>query len=133
MAFHPENCSAIGVTRARKPNSSSYILKGNTLNMEDSSWYLGVELQSNMFLNRHMDQAVKKANSTLGILRRSLRIYSKANHRVLLNSLEPYIKEYVSKVEMVQRRAARHITNMYRNTSSVTSMLDHLEWESLEA
>ena len=59
--------------------------------------------------------------------------YSKANHRVLLNSLEPHIKEYVSKVEMVQRRAARHITNRYRNNSSVTSMLDHLEWESLEA
>ena len=48
MAFHPEKCSAIRVTRARKPISSSYTLKGHTLNMEDSTRYLGVELQSSM-------------------------------------------------------------------------------------
>ena len=34
---------------------------------------------------------------------------------------------------MVQRRAARYVANRYHNTSSVTPMLDHLEWESLEA
>ena len=34
---------------------------------------------------------------------------------------------------MVQRRAARFTPNRYRNTSSVSSMLDHLQWESLEA
>ena len=34
---------------------------------------------------------------------------------------------------MVQRRAARYVTNRYHNTSGVTSMLDHLEWEILES
>ena len=34
---------------------------------------------------------------------------------------------------MVKRRAARYITNRYRNTSSVSSMLDHLQLESLES
>ena len=33
---------------------------------------------------------------------------------------------------MVQRRAARYVTNPYRNTSSVTSMLGDLEWDILE-
>jgi len=33
---------------------------------------------------------------------------------------------------MVQRRAARFTTNRYRNTSSVTDMLNLLQWESLE-
>ena len=45
----------------------------------------------------------------------------------------PHTKKYVSILEMVQRRAARYVTDRYRNTSSVTSMLDHLDWESLEA
>ena len=45
----------------------------------------------------------------------------------------PHTQEYINKLEMVQRRAARYVTNRYHNTSSVTSMLDHLEWESLEA
>jgi uncharacterized protein (UPF0305 family) len=35
-------------------------------------------------------------------------------------------------IEMVQRRAARYVTNRYRNTSSVTSMLGDLEWDTLE-
>ena len=35
------------------------------------------------------------------------------------------------KLEMVQWRAARYITNCYRNKSSLSSMLDHLQIESL--
>ena len=45
----------------------------------------------------------------------------------------PHTKEYIQKIEMVRRRAARYVTNRYHNTSSVTSMLDHLEWETLES
>ena len=74
MAFHPERCSAIRVIRSRKPISSNYSFKGHHLEMEDSTRYLGVELQFNMSWNRHMDQTVKKANSTLGFLRRNLRV-----------------------------------------------------------
>ena len=33
---------------------------------------------------------------------------------------------------MVQRRAARYVTNRKRNTSSVGNMLQHLKWRSLE-
>ena len=44
----------------------------------------------------------------------------------------PYTHEYVHKLEMVQRRAARWVTNRYHTTSSATSMLDHFDWESLE-
>ena len=40
---------------------------------------------------------------------------------------------YIYKLETVQSRAARYVTNRYRNISSVTSMIQHLEWESLEA
>ena len=113
--------------------------------MENSTQYLGVELQSSMSWNRHMDQAVKKAISTLGFLRHNLRISNEqtklAAYFSMVRSIieycstvwNPHNKEYVSKVEMVQRGAARYVTNRYCNTSSVTSMLDHLDWESLEA
>ena len=33
---------------------------------------------------------------------------------------------------MVQRRAARYVTNRYHNTSSVNNMLQHLEWPTLQ-
>ena len=35
-------------------------------------------------------------------------------------------------IERVQRRAARFVTNKYCNTSSVSNMLQHLEWRSLQ-
>ena len=45
----------------------------------------------------------------------------------------PHQKDQIQKLEMIQRRAAQYTTNRYRNTSSVYSMLDHLQWESLES
>ena len=49
---------------SRNPISSSYTLNGHTLDIEDSTKYLGGQVQSNMALNRHMDQTIKLANST---------------------------------------------------------------------
>ena len=140
MAFHPEKCCAIRVTRSRKPISSNYSLKGHLLEIENSTRYLGVELQSNMSWNRHMDQTVKKANSTLEFLRRNLRVSNKETKSAACFSMarpileysstiwSPCTKDYINKIEMVQRRAARYVTNRYRNTSSVTFMIEHLEW-----
>ena len=87
----------------------------------------------------------QKANSTLGFLRRNLRFSneekkSAAYFSMVRSILEysstiwsPYTKDYIHKIEMVQRRAARYVTNRYRNIYSVTSMIEHLEWKSLEA
>ena len=38
----------------------------------------------------------------------------------------------IQKLEMVQRRAARYVMNRQRNTSSVSDMLQRLNWRSLE-
>ena len=80
----------------------------------------------------------------MGFLRRNIRVSSEAIKasayysmvRALLEYCStvwsPHTKEYIQKIEMVQCRAARYVTNRYHNTSSVT-MLDHLEWETLES
>ena len=41
-------------------------------------------------------------------------------------------KKNKDEIEKVQRRAARFVRGRYHNTSSVSSMIDHLHWESLE-
>ena len=48
------------------------------------------------------------------------------------NTAQPS-KKQKSEIEKVQRRAAKYTTGRFHNTSSVTSMLDHLEWNSLDA
>ena len=45
---------------------------------------------------------------------------------------DPYLQQDIDAIERVQRRAARFVTNKYRNTSSVGNMLQHLEWRSLQ-
>ena len=45
---------------------------------------------------------------------------------------DPYHQTEIDRIEMVQRRAARYVTNSHNNRSSVNQMLEHLEWKSLE-
>ena len=47
--------------------------------------------------------------------------------------LNPHQRDQKYQVEMVQHRAARFVTGRYRNTSSVTDMLDYLGWETHES
>ncbi|MCG8031679.1 MAG: reverse transcriptase family protein, partial [Candidatus Thiodiazotropha taylori] len=145
MEFHPQKCNILSVTRARSPIQHPYVLKGHLLELQDSSKYLGVDLQASLSWKNHIDRVTKKANSTLGFLRRNLKIASEeakstAYFSMVRTNLEyccsvwnPHHKEQIKKIEMVQRRAARYITHRYRNTSHVSSMLQHLQWESLES
>ena len=80
----------------------------------------------------------------LGFLRRNLRQASEETKTSAYFSMvrsyldycctiwSPYQQDPKHQVEMVQRRAPRFVTKRYRNTSSVTDMLKHLEWETME-
>ena len=92
-----------------------------------------------------MDQTIKKGNSMIGFLRRNLKVSNESTKTAAYLSLvrpiqeycctvcSPYTQDYINKLKMVQHRTARYVTNRLHNTSSVTSMLEHLEWESLES
>ena len=145
MAFHPQKCSVLSITRSRTPTRYHYRLKGHILELQDSTKYLGVDLQFWLSWKIHIDRITKKANSMLGFLRRNLKSCNedtkanayftmvRSNLKYCLSVWNPYHKDQVNKVEMVQRRAARFTTNRHRNTSSVSSTLDHRQWESLDS
>ena len=44
----------------------------------------------------------------------------------------PHTEKLKSKLEQVQRRAARYVTNRCHNTSSFSAMLNHLQLPTLE-
>ena len=44
---------------------------------------------------------------------------------------DPITKKDTNKIEMVQKRAARFVYGDYRTTSSVTTMLNSLQWDTL--
>ena len=144
MAFHPEKCQVISITRRRKVLKHTYLLHGHPLAHVDSAKYLGVTITSDLSWNKHVNNIATKANHTLSFLKRNLQINdtnlkTTAYQTLVRPQLEyassvwdPYTKKNTDRLEMVQRRSARYVLNRYNNTSSVTNMLHHLKWESLE-
>ena len=142
MEFQPKKCQVL-ITRKKTPILYYYILHGQVLEHVQSAKYLGCTFNKDLDWSEHIQNISNKANGTLAFLRRNLnigstRVKSQANHSFLRPILEysstvwdPYHKIGIHRKEMVQRRAARYVSNRYRNISSVGEMLD-LEWENLE-
>ena len=86
----------------------------------------------------------KKANQTLGFLKRNIKVHKLDLKSTAYKTLVSPQIEYAStvwslhtatdiqKIESVQCRAARWATRDYRYTSSVTSMLNNLNWCPLD-
>lgn len=145
MSFHPDKCNVLRVTKKQTPVRHSYRLKGQVLEEVPTAKYLGVDLSSDLQWKDHIDRAVKKANSVLGFLQRNLRINNSDTKTAAYTMMvRPHVEYCVTvcnphtvqdkyQLEMVQRRAARYCTNRYHNKSSVTDMLQDLNWETLES
>ena len=144
MKFHPDKCEHITITRKRKPLTSSYTLRGHVLKSVSQTKYLGVNISSKIEWKDHIDKTVKKANKTLGFLKRNLKNAPEEVRETAYKSLvrpqveycaslwDPHTKEQTHKVEMTQRRAARFVLRRYHNTSSVSDMISQLGWETLQ-
>ena len=62
MAFHPDKCNVISVTRNKKPIEFDYTLHGHTLDHVTKVEYLGVTISSDLKWGSHMNNITKKAN-----------------------------------------------------------------------
>lgn len=144
MEFHPEKCEVLRVSRKCSMNKHEYKLSGKVPATVDSAKYLGVTITSDLRWNRHIDNITSKANRTLSFLKRNLRVKSttvktSAYYSLVRPTLEyacvawdPYTKENINKLEMVQRRAARFVLGRFNYTSSVIEMLPEVNWVPLE-
>ena len=74
MEFHPQKCSVLHITRSRNPKYKQYTLHGHILVKEDNAKYLGVVINKTLSWNNHINEVTKKANASLGFLRRNLKI-----------------------------------------------------------
>ena len=144
MAFHPDKCNVLTITRKRRPIVREYNLHGHILEAVKSAKYLGCTISADLKWNEHIKNICNKANKTIGFLKRNLNINNNKIKETAYKSLvrptveyassvwDPYHQNNKHRLEMVQRRAARYVTNRYHNTSSVSSMIEDLNWKSLE-
>ena len=93
--------------------------------------------------SKHINNITKKANQTLGFLKRYIRVHnidlkSTAYKTLVRPQLEyastvwsPHTDLDINNFESLQRRAARWVTRDYQYTSSVLTMLRDLNWSTL--
>lgn len=143
MEFHPAKCNVLRITRKKSKTSFPYTLHGQVLEEVASAKYLGITISDDMTWNKHTDNMISKANKKLGFLKRNLKVKDTNLKETAYKAIVRPTLEYCSTVwdphtqvqsrgiERVQRRAARWVTGRYHNTSSVTDMLNDLEWRDL--
>ena len=144
MEFHPHKCQVLNITKRRSPVNYTYTIHDHPLETVTSAKYLGVELTNNLSWNTHTENTSKKALRSIGFLRRNLSSCPREIKARCYNTFVRPIAEYagcacapstkkvIAKLESIQKRAARFVMNNYSQESSVTTMLQKLNWQSLE-
>ena len=145
MKFNFSKCTVIRCTRSSTPVQYGYRLNNITLSTNNQHAYLGILLHKSLSWSGHIESVASKASQIFNFLRRNL---SKCSSTVKASSyltLVRPIMEYAAPVwdpyhrdlndilalEKVQRRAARWVMNDYSSYSSVSSLLNDLNWPSL--
>jgi len=72
LNFNVKKCYHLGVTCKKVPTEFQYVLNGQPISRVSSAQYLGITVRDNLCWNEHINNICKKANSTLGLLRRIL-------------------------------------------------------------
>ena len=108
-----------------------------------SAKYLGITLTNNLSWSEHITKITSKANSTRAFLQRNLsqcqrsvkcacyNTYVRPTLEYASSVWSPHLLSDINRIEMVQRRSARFAYNDFARTSSVTSMLNNLNWPLL--
>ena len=143
MRFNAKKCYIMSV---KNTMSHFYQLDNTILQQVSSNPYLGLTISEDLTWKTHINNISKKANSTLGFIRRNLKNCPFECRKLAYISLvrstleygsvvwDPYIQQDINAIEKVQRQAARFITKDYRSREPgcVTSMLDRLNLPTLQ-
>ena len=70
MAFNPDKCQVMHITKSRIPVQSQYTLHGQTLESLDSAKYLDVTISQDLNWNKHINNITGKANRTLRFIKK---------------------------------------------------------------
>ena len=100
-------------------------------------------ISHNLSWNHDIGTATKKANNINAFLSRNISFFSskvKAQCYTLVRPImeyaciiwDPVTQKNIRELEMVQQRAASFFTGDYRTTSSVTHILEALQWTELQ-
>ena len=144
MQFNPDKCEVIRITNKRYLLINKYCVHDTELLSFKDTKYLKVTVSSDLSWSKHVENTIKKATTSLNFLKRNLhgcptgvkdQCYKSLVRPILEYSScvwDPHTQRNVKKLAMVQGKAARFVKGDYKRTSSVTSMLTELHWNTLQ-
>ena len=145
MSFNATKCYTMTLGTG-KLSSKFYLLNKTILKTVPTNPYLGILFTDNLTWSNDISKSTKKANSSLGFLRRNLTHCPKNCKRNAYLALvrpileygavvwDPHLQKDIDKLERVQRSAARFIAGNYRTRTPgfVTKILDHHQLPTLQ-
>ncbi len=133
MHFRPDKCKILRFTRSHNPIHHIYTLHDTQLE----------SVQTNILVftfpliqySTHIDASSFKANRTLGFLRRNLHCWTRDIKHIAYDTLvrptleycsavwDPHTRRNIDRLEQINTKAARFITNNYTQTPGITTHL----------
>ena len=141
MCYNSSKCYILSMNRSKVKPAVNYFLDDQPLSLVDSHTYLGITICSDLRWQNHTSNISAKASRILNFVRRNVygcsaearaTAYTTLGRPPLEFSLaawDPHLAKDVH--QLVQRRAACFAKNDYCRTTSVTSLLNQLEWSPL--
>ena len=144
MNFNPTKCQVSHVTRLKTLIPSKYFPHRIELKSVSAAKYQGVTILDDLSWGTNIANIAKKTNQSLGFLKRNIKLHkqelkSTAYKTLIQTQLEyastvwsPHTAKDTNKIKSVQLRATWWTCHDYRQTSSVTKMLENLHWRPLD-
>ena len=130
MQFNLSKCVHLPITNKTKPSSHQYSLFGHPL--------------SKLILGKHITEITSNSSKVLGMVKRTLgpckpEVKDTAYNMLVRPKLEyaapiwnPHTSSQIIHLERIQHYAARFVANDHRRTTSATTLVLTLNWQTLE-
>jgi hypothetical protein len=125
LKFHPQKCKSLSICNKRQNTQDTayhlYNPQGDRVGVEKSSSEkdIGVTVDNHLEFNKHIQLQVNKANSIVGLIKRSFTFLDNRSFKLLFQALvrphleyaaavwNPHLCKYIDLLENVQRRATK--------------------------
>ena len=152
MKLNAAKTTSISFTSRRSPIATSYTMNDQTIEKSNTCKYLGVTMSTDLNWSTHITKIVSKAKQSMHFIMRNI----KGSHprtkqhayKCLIRPLleycsgiwDPHSVDLIKSIEMVQRKAARYVTNCHRKWCkktqrphvSTSKIVKELKWDVLE-
>ena len=144
MQFNISKCVHLSITHKTKPSSHHNSLFGHPLSKVASHSYLGVKIDSKLSWAKHITEITSKSSKVLGMVKTTLgpckpEVKYTAYNMLLRPKLEysspiwnPHTSSQINHLERIQHYAARFVANDHRRTTSPTTLVLTLNWQTIE-